>query len=323
MTVPVFDSQGTEHDLTLNFQRVPAVSAIQTFTLSGSGLTAGHPVQFSVDGQTFTTAPLAGNTTAAVASAINTTLAANSLPNITAAAPTGTTITFTDSSGTVLNGTNSIAEIVPTFSAAAPTQAGVVGPPITPTIDTLTLTAGALATGDTFTFSINGSGPLSTGPLTGTPPTFSSMAAQMQTALNTAGNPDGITIGSGSNTIIFTDPTGKAFTAAPAIADANVPAFSAPANTQSGASNSNLWTASASIAGGVLAPLGANNTIVFNTDGTLNAGTTLSQLTVQSWTSGGAAAGQVLNLNLGTPNQPNGLTQFGSAFAVSEVNQDG
>ncbi|HYM02492.1 MAG TPA: flagellar hook-basal body complex protein, partial [Stellaceae bacterium] len=137
-----------------------------------------------------------------------------------------------------------------------------------------------------------------------------------------AANITGFTVAAGGGTsVVITDPSGNAFQPSDAITDAAGATFTTtPVN---GTTNANQWTASATIAGGVIAPLGANNKVVFNTDGTLSAATTLSSIQVSSWTSGGATAPQTLNLNLGTPTQANGLTQFGSAFAVSEVNQDG
>jgi flagellar hook protein FlgE len=46
-------------------------------------------------------------------------------------------------------------------------------------------------------------------------------------------------------------------------------------------------------------------------------------LSVTGWTTGGAAVPQALAVNLGTAGQSNGLTQFGGAFAVTRVDQNG
>jgi flagellar hook protein FlgE len=218
ITVPVFDSQGTEHDLTLTFTRPTPVPSQQTFTMAGAPA-VGDTLTFTADGQTLTTGAIATADTAGIATAMNNALSAAGLTNFTAAAGSATTITLTDSLGNPLAAGNSI-----------------------------------------------------------------------------------------------TDNTTPAAT------------FGAPAATAAGNPMANLWTVSASVAGGNLVPLtAANDTIAFNTDGTLAASppTTFGSVTIANFTSGGAAPGQVLNFNLGTAGQGNGLTQFGGSFSVSRVDQDG
>ena len=88
----------------------------------------------------------------------------------------------------------------------------------------------------------------------------------------------------------------------------------------------NQWQVSASIAGGTVAIAAGDDIVQFNPDGTLGAGTTFNAagaLSVTAWTTGGAAVPQTLAMNLGTVGLSNGLTQFGSAFSVSQVNQNG
>jgi flagellar hook protein FlgE len=80
----------------------------------------------------------------------------------------------------------------------------------------------------------------------------------------------------------------------------------------------NQWQVAGAIAGGTVA---GGGTITFNPNGTIAANTVA--LSVTAWTTGGAAVPQALTFNLGTPGQSNGLTQFGAAFAVTTVNQDG
>jgi flagellar hook protein FlgE len=80
----------------------------------------------------------------------------------------------------------------------------------------------------------------------------------------------------------------------------------------------NQWQATAAINGGTVA---GGGTITFNPDGTF-ASSTLA-VSVTAWATGGAAVPQALAFNLGTAGQSNGLTQFGGAFAVTRVDQNG
>jgi flagellar hook protein FlgE len=57
MTVPIFDSQGNEHDMTLSFQRVAADPSTQDFSQSGTAA-QGDTFTVTIDGTTYTTAPL-------------------------------------------------------------------------------------------------------------------------------------------------------------------------------------------------------------------------------------------------------------------------
>jgi flagellar hook protein FlgE len=214
MTVPVFDSQGTEHDLTLSFSRVPAVPSTQNFAIGGGAPAVGDIFTVTIDNQIFTTQPLSTATNAGIATAINNALSGTTFT----AALVGGQVQITDTSGNVMNPADSITAIAP----------------------------------GTETFAV-------------------------------AGTANGIT-------------------------------------------NANQWTATASIAGGqaVIAP--GDNKIIFNPDGTINAASTLNApgaITITQWNTGGAAVPQALNLNLGIPGQPNGLTQFGGPFAVTTVDQNG
>ncbi len=57
MTVPIFDSQGIEHDMTLSFNRVAPTASSESFTMSGAAA-KGDTLTVTFDGKTYTTAPL-------------------------------------------------------------------------------------------------------------------------------------------------------------------------------------------------------------------------------------------------------------------------
>ncbi|HXS38934.1 MAG TPA: flagellar hook-basal body complex protein [Stellaceae bacterium] len=99
MTVPVFDSQGIEHDMTLSFTRTAVAASSQGFTEAGA-IAAGDVFQVKVDGQTLNTAALgAAPTLTDVASAIQAVL-----PTGFTAAAAGSVVTITDSSGQPISG---------------------------------------------------------------------------------------------------------------------------------------------------------------------------------------------------------------------------
>jgi flagellar hook protein FlgE len=124
MTIPVFDSLGNEHDLTLSFTRVPgtpATPSTQDFSLSGGTIATGDVFQVTIDGQTFNTAPLlpASPTLADVAAAINTAMASTTF----SAAVVGGNIEITDSAGNPMTGGAITATTgTETFTAASPTN---------------------------------------------------------------------------------------------------------------------------------------------------------------------------------------------------------
>jgi flagellar hook protein FlgE len=215
MTVPVFDTQGSEHDLTLTFSRVPAIPSTEPFTLAGAGPVVGDKFTVTIEGQTFQTAGITAATNTGIMNAINASLSGTGF----SATLAGAVLTIHDANGNALTGADTI---VP--------QAGFGG--------------------ETFTL--------------GAP---------------VSGNP-----------------------------------------------KANQWQVAASINGGTVQIAPGDNLVQFNADGTLNGATTFNlpgALTVTSWTSGGAATPQALNFNLGNVGQSNGLTQFGGAFSVSRVDQDG
>ncbi|HWE75328.1 MAG TPA: flagellar hook protein FlgE [Stellaceae bacterium] len=93
----------------------------------------------------------------------------------------------------------------------------------------------------------------------------------------------------------------------------------------------NQWTVAASFtgAGTSTATIAAgDNTIQFNTDGTLNtAGTTFNTAGALSiaWdpTITGGTSPQPVNFNLGANGTSSGLSQIGTSFTVGQINQDG
>lgn len=72
MTVPIFDSQGNEHDMTLSFNRVAQVASTQDFT-EANAIAQGDKFAVTVDGTTYNTAPLTQSapTITNIANAIN------------------------------------------------------------------------------------------------------------------------------------------------------------------------------------------------------------------------------------------------------------
>lgn len=109
ITVPVYDAQGTEHDLTLGL----SVAPVQTFTMATTPVT-GTTYTLTLDGgvQTVTTAALtqATPTMTDLANALNTALTAAGITNVSASSTNGTTIQITDTSSgsTEVNAANTL-----------------------------------------------------------------------------------------------------------------------------------------------------------------------------------------------------------------------
>jgi len=124
MTVPVFDSLGNEHDLTLSFTRVAAAAAVpstQDFSLTGGAIAQNDVFQVKIDGQTFNTAPLAPAvpTIADVAAAVNTALAATTF----SASVVGGNVEIKDSAGNPITASSVVATTgTDVFTGAAPTN---------------------------------------------------------------------------------------------------------------------------------------------------------------------------------------------------------
>ncbi len=77
----------------------------------------------------------------------------------------------------------------------------------------------------------------------------------------------------------------------------------------------NTWDVSATVSGGTVA-LGATQ-VTFDSNGLLVAPASITA------TLGGLPGAQAVNLNLGTPGQSTGITQFGSTSTAAAVTQDG
>jgi flagellar hook protein FlgE len=165
ITVPVFDSQGSEHDLTLSFSVAPT----QTFSLTGGALTAGDTFNLKLQGGAVTVpvgALPANPTTTDLANAINTALTANGITNVTAAAVNGTQVQLLDTStptGSELNNANSL---VLSAGGGAPVFAASASP-FTPAANTwnvsATIVGGTVAFTGTNQVSFNGNGSFNTG----------------------------------------------------------------------------------------------------------------------------------------------------------------
>jgi flagellar hook protein FlgE len=97
ITVPVYDAQGTEHDMTLTF----SVAPIQTYTMATAPVN-GETYTLTLAGgtQTITTLPLTQTppTMSDLANAINTALTAAGVTTASASASNGTTLQITDTS---------------------------------------------------------------------------------------------------------------------------------------------------------------------------------------------------------------------------------
>lgn len=101
MTVPIFDSQGIEHDMTLSFTRATVAPSTQDFTEAGA-IAQNDVFKVTLDGNTYTTSPLtpATPTLSDVAAAINAQLTST---NFTASV-VGSAIRITDSTGQPISG---------------------------------------------------------------------------------------------------------------------------------------------------------------------------------------------------------------------------
>ena len=123
MTVQVFDSLGNEHDMTLNFTPAPgtpATPSTQDFSLTGGAIAQNDVFKATIDGQTFTTAPLGATPTINdVATAINTAMAGTTF----SASVVGGNIQIADSAGHPSTGGAIVAPTgTETFTGAAPTN---------------------------------------------------------------------------------------------------------------------------------------------------------------------------------------------------------
>ncbi len=156
MTVPVYDSQGLEHDMTLSFTKAPgtaAVASTQDYTLAGSPAT-GDSYSVTVDGNSFTTSGLTATTPTVtdVANAINNAFQTGG--SAYTATVVGGAIRITDPAGNPLTSsiTSSNNAVTLTAGTAANGTPAVAGPANTWVVTASIANAGAttvsIATGD-------------------------------------------------------------------------------------------------------------------------------------------------------------------------------
>jgi flagellar hook protein FlgE len=137
ITVPIYDSQGNEHDLTLTLSVAPT----QTFTIpAGDTINSGDSFSLTLNGvaNPITVGPLteANPTSTDLANAVNAALAAQGITGVTASAVDGSSIELTDSSGdNYLNAANTLADTTGTGWNTT------VGAPAAPPANTWNVTA--------------------------------------------------------------------------------------------------------------------------------------------------------------------------------------
>lgn len=149
ITVPVYDAQGTQHDLTLTFSAAP----VEDFPYTGGALTPGQTFNITVNGTALTAtipATVTNPTMSDVADAINTALAAANITTVSATAKDGSTIELADSSGNAIDSTNSLGA---SFGAGTITAAAANTWHVTASVDGGTV---AFNTGNEVEFDGNG-----------------------------------------------------------------------------------------------------------------------------------------------------------------------
>jgi flagellar hook protein FlgE len=164
ITVPIYDSQGGEHDLTLTLSVAPT----QTFTIPAADtLAKGDSFSLTLDENGTETAITVGPltetnpTSTDLANAINTALTGQDISGVTASATNGTTIQLTDSSGdNYLNAANALQDTTGGWATT-------VGAPATPAANTWNVTAsiagGTVAFNGTNQVSFNSNGTFASG----------------------------------------------------------------------------------------------------------------------------------------------------------------
>lgn len=193
VTVPVFDSQGIEHDMTLAFARVASSPSTQLFTESNA-IAQNDSFKVAIDGTNYTTAPLtqATPTLTDIANSVNGQFNAAGIKVAGGTPVAGDTFTAT------INGT---AYTSPALSAGSLTPAGIVNALNATLTQTSVGLGGTPAIGDTYSVTINGT---AYGP---TAATTAATVANAVTQIN-ASLPAGITAAANGNSVVFTDATG-------------------------------------------------------------------------------------------------------------------
>lgn len=129
MSVPIYDSEGVEHNMTLTLNRVPATPSTESFALGGSAPATGDTFTTTIDGNTYTSPALttASPSISDIANAINESLSGTNF----SATVVGGNIQIADSSGTTLSGVG-IADNVTTtatLTSMGAATAGSAAPP--------------------------------------------------------------------------------------------------------------------------------------------------------------------------------------------------
>ncbi len=193
MTVPIFDSQGIEHDMTLSFARVAPTASTESFTMGGTPA-QGDQITVSFDGKTYTTAPLTQSppTITDVMNAINGQFNATTV-KLTGTPQVGDTFTAT------INGT---AYTSAALSGAGPFTATSAANALNQTLTAINVpeTITTQVAGDTLDVKLNGT--------TYTTGAVGASASTMLAAINTAINGAGYTAVQNGTKIEFENTAG-------------------------------------------------------------------------------------------------------------------
>lgn len=176
MTVPIFDSQGIEHDMTLNFAKVAPVSSTQDFTEAGA-IAQGDVFHVVYNGVSYNTPPLtaAAPTITDIANTINGQFNASVLKVNGGAPQSGDVFTAT------VNGT---AYTTSALAGAGPFTSSNVVNALNATLGEFDVpVSGTLATGDTFSVTVDGTTYGPTAGLAPASPVMSDIAADLNAVL--------------------------------------------------------------------------------------------------------------------------------------------
>src|SRR5215469_11142823 len=236
MTVPIFDSQGNEHDMTLSFSRVATVASTQDFTESGA-IATGDKFTATLDGTTYNTAPLTQSapTITNIANALNGQFNAGLVKVAGGAPQAGDTFTAT------VDGT---AYTTNALSGAGPFTANDVVNALNAKFSAIDnpVTVGASVLGDTLKITVNGTAYTTAGLPAG------ATAAQMATAIQAA-IPANFTAAVVGGNIEIQDKTGILYQAGPiTVTGTGTESFGAPVQNTTFTAAYNATTGNISIA---------------------------------------------------------------------------
>jgi flagellar hook protein FlgE len=128
MTVPVYDSEGVEHNMTLSLTRVPSTPSTESFALGGTGYASTDTFTTTIDGNTYTSSAMTASppTINDIASAINASLNGTTY----SASVVGGNIQIADSSGAALTGVSIVANgaAPETFTSTGAAVTGTAAP---------------------------------------------------------------------------------------------------------------------------------------------------------------------------------------------------